>query len=377
MNRILEFRSFRSSWGLELQRQLSLRPALLLLIGLAIGLTVWRFPWNGLFLLAVFALVLGAPARAFLAAGFALGAVFAPAGPVVPGSRLPGAEGPLRAPLTQSWAVVLPAHEADCLAAVSLGEADRLSRSDRQAIVRTGAYSLISSAGLQVFSLAWAATQLFGLLPMPRGLRLGLSFLVLVLYLVATGFQAGTFRAVGICGLTWLAPFLRREFDGLSALGLVGVAYLLFHPAGIYEQGFQFSVIAVAGWYVRPVAESFGWSSALWMWLVMFPLSAVMTGYASFSGLVVGPAVFLVTPVALIGAWLGSALGWLPWLGSGLLRGAGTLASGEIRCLVWLADQPWIGVPVASLSAYWLVLYYGFLLRLWSPMVRPIAPKRT
>jgi competence protein ComEC len=259
------------------------------------------------------------------------------------------------------------------------------------ALEKTGAFAMVSSSGLQVFALAWFSLNFLSLLPISRGVRLVLAMAFLLVYVLVTGAHAPTWRAVGVCGLAWLAPYTRREYDGLSALSLVCGAYLLFRPEALGEVGFQYTTLAMAGWCLLPNSELPGAGSPqansvlantlranLWMWLILVPVSASQFGSISVISLILNPVLFSTVPLVMIVTLMGTAALWLyPAFGSVCLNGATGLAH-VLQDLIRLCESiPFSSITVPKFSGYWLVLYFLLLVRLWRPNLKSGANLET
>ena len=289
--------------------------------------------------------------------------------------------------LDSVWSRSVSEPDRRLLQAFTLGSSASLSREDRRSVQETGAGVFFSSSGLHVYVLAGALWLLSLAVPAPRLLRVILCALLLCGFAVATGGHPGTWRAIVFCAMRWLAPHLRREFDGLSALALVCGVDLLVEPASIWDAGFVFGSVAVLGWYLcpwgLPAADArpgvWEWMRGLlvrsgWMFLVTWPLSACFYGSFSFAGLLLNPLYVLLVPVvaAMVGA--GTVLSLL----GANLGGTVLHASSEmIRIfLSYVHSLTSLSLTIAT-DAPWLpyiaAIYFISLVRLYMPSGRRSA----
>ncbi|HVL38690.1 MAG TPA: ComEC/Rec2 family competence protein, partial [Fimbriimonadaceae bacterium] len=210
----------------------------------------------------------------------------------------------------------------------------------------------------------------------------------LMVYAAAAGMRPPVLRAVAMALLLLSAFLCRREPDGLSALALAALAYLLWRPYAVFEASFQLSFVIVGGlilWW-RPV-ESHPNSSLLdavgrkfqllgrtsvhaFVWSA--PLVAYHFGTLSLVAILANLLVVPVVPAIILPALLCFMLSF----GSISLAQWGMSFVVEPVCY-WLlgitrllASIPLASVEVPAFSGWWLALYYGLLLATWQKYVR-------
>jgi competence protein ComEC len=257
----------------------------------------------------------------------------------------------------------------------------------RQDLQRTGTAHIISASGLHV--MIFAVALQFGLarLPIRRHWQLTILILLLLVYAGATGLRPPVFRAVGMALLVLFAYVWRREPDLLSSLGVVGLVYLLLHPKGVADLGFQlsFATVGALGLYLEPFGEAEGmWQGLGQKMLQIAKLSLVATlasaplvaYYFGIVSVVSVLANLLITAV-LLPVIVGALIGWLLW---GLLPALSLLLmkflveplTGWILFVIeTLGRQPWSAVEFPGFSPWWMALYYGAFILLWRRRARP------
>lgn len=112
---------------------------------------------------------------------------------------------------------------------------------------RTGVSHVVAVSGAHIAiigSLLGAALERMRMLPR---LRAALVVTVSGLFVLACGCPASAVRAWVMSGLGWGGKLVGRRSDGLSALGLAGIAMVLMDPSIACQLGFQLSVTCVAG----------------------------------------------------------------------------------------------------------------------------------
>ncbi|MFZ4509175.1 MAG: ComEC/Rec2 family competence protein, partial [Fimbriimonas sp.] len=160
---------------------------------------------------------------------------------------------------------------------------------------RTGTVHIISASGAHVAILAVFLDFVLGaLLPLGRKWRLLVLFGILVLYAIATGLNPPIIRSVFMAMVLLWAYVLRREPDGLCALGCAALIALAVSPAGLFEPSFQLSFAAMLGLITLINNRSDDSVDAL----QRFKRKAVAAGQASIV------AIYATTPI--IAYWFGT-----------------------------------------------------------------------
>ncbi|MCG6575539.1 DNA internalization-related competence protein ComEC/Rec2 [Pseudomonas sp. AF32] len=317
-------------------------------------------------------------------------------GVVKDGHRLQPAWGAWRDGVRQALAQVDAQGRSGALMALVLGDGAGLSRDDWQVLQDTGTVHLLVISGQHIGLLAGlvyllvAGAARYGVWPV----RLpwlpwacGLAFSAALGYGLLAGFEVPVRRACAMIGLMLLWRLRFRHPDPWWAWLLAFDGVLVFDPLASLRPGFWLSFAAVAilmftfGGRLGPWRWWQTWTRAQWLVAVgLCPLLLVLGLPVSLSGplvnLVAVPWIsLLVLPLAL----LGTALLSVPFIGEGLLWGAGGLLDLLFKGLALAATgmPAWVPVPVplwgwciAALGAFLLLLPPGVPLRLlgW-PMV--------
>lgn len=138
--------------------------------------------------------------------------------------------------------------------ALALNDPSGLSKTDKNQLIYSGTYHLVSASGMHVWVLAFFFHYLLTQLGVRRHWQIAGVFCLLLGYCLLTEFHAPTIRAT----LMWLiassAYLLKRVPDGLSALCLSALIWLCFFPNDALTPGFQLSYLVsgiLVAWFER------------------------------------------------------------------------------------------------------------------------------
>jgi competence protein ComEC len=250
---------------------------------------------------------------------------------------------------------------------------------------RTGTVHIVSASGLHVGIFAFFLQWFLSKIPVDRRWQLVALFLVLILYMGATGMRPPVVRSVVMAATLLTAYLWKREADLLSALGIAAIIQLMWDPWSSVDLGLHLSFVAVLalGLFVR-----FDIGSPLFLdrlklrvrqtvhasivaSLATAPIVAWSFGYVSLiaplANLLIAPLVLVIVPVSLT-AW---ALAWAPALAQTLMLPV------ELACrlMTWLvanlADLPFAAIDLPAFSAWWIPVCYVAMIGLWRKRVRP------
>jgi competence protein ComEC len=151
----------------------------------------------------------------------------------------------------------LTTEDASMLAAMITGDRTWLQRRTRIGFERTGSFHLLVVSGLHLAIFAGIIFWLAGRIRLPRLWASLLTIAAAFAYAVFTGFGQPVQRSFWMVALYLLGRLLWRERSGLNAIGFAALCLLAANPPGLFEAGFQMtllSVLAIAGIAV-PLAE--------------------------------------------------------------------------------------------------------------------------
>jgi competence protein ComEC len=290
------------------------------------------------------------------------------------------------------WAVAtlraqLPEPSAALLAGLLLGERTALPAETDEAFRRAGVYHILAVSGFNVALLASSVFASLALLGVPRRPTALVAGVVLVGFALVVGGQASVLRAT-VMGLLLLAAVLiDRESQVMNALGLAGLALLVWSPTALWDPGFQLSFAATAGivYLAAPFTEgleALGWPR--WLALAVavsvgaqLPVTPIMLAHFNQLSLIGVAANLLVVPLAGPATTLGMLALVVELLSetvAGLLFNALWLLLLALRAVVWAAaavPAAMVHLPAPSWAAVaaWagaLVLAPHLAARVWA-----------
>lgn len=279
---------------------------------------------------------------------------------------------------------LLPESVAAWLNALALRGVE-LSEEDRESLRKSGTVHLVAASGLHA-GVIFVLLQTFSLvLGLPRRALIMVSIVGLSVFAMANMLGMPTVRAVSMTTVLLLAPGLRRRYDGISALSLVVILYLLFEPRALYSLGFQLSASIVAALCLMLHARVVEFSlKQVWLHGVqdLFKVSVIAAVVGEpIIGCHLGSISLTTIPANMIGVplavWaLGLAMvGWwssfvLSALGAGVTTAAGPIVY-VLRSIVHaFGEMPISELPAPTGSGY-VVAVFLISLSLLSPRLRP------
>ncbi len=301
----------------------------------------------------------------------------------------------------------VPSSTSRFVRALALGDTRALDDDDWARLRASGLTHLIAISGFHVGLVAgffaMLAAAVWWLLPvlsrwLPRPFAAGFGAVAgAFAYAAVTGFALPTMRTAVMIAVLVLARCLRRHQRLADSLALACVVLLLLDPLSVLGAGFWLSFAGVA-WLLwsLPVDSKGGVGVMLRGFLGaqavatlgLLPLTVVLFGQASFAGpfanlLALPWWSLVVIPLALLGLLLDSLYaGW----GDGLWQLAAwcfdllwpmlRATADSPLAMAWLPEPRWFALPLALLSAFWLMLPRGvpgkpLALLLWLPLLWP------
>lgn len=216
-------------------------------------------------------------------------------------------------------------------------------------------------------------------------------------YAAMTGFSLPTMRTAVMIAALVAARCLRRRQRLADTLALGCIVLLLLDPLAILGTGFWLSFAGVA-WLLWCLPADQGpqrWAmlhgfvaAQAVATLGLLPLTVMLFGQASFAGPLANIAAvpwwsLVVIPLALLGvlaeslhAGWGDALWRLSAQAFDLLWPVLVRVADSPLAMAWLPEARWFALPLALLSAFWLMLPRGvpgkpLALLLWLPLLWP------
>ena len=291
--------------------------------------------------------------------------------------------------------------------ALALGDTRGLSDEDWSRLRAAGLTHLIAISGFHVGLVAgffalltamvwWVFPGLCRCIPRPFAAGGG-AMTGAFAYAAMTGFALPTLRTAVMIAALVAARCLRRRQRLADTLALGCIVLLLLDPLSILGAGFWLSFAGVA-WLlwclpadqgVRRWAMVHGFVAAQAVaTLGLLPLTVMLFGQASFAGPLANVAAvpwwsLVVIPLALLGVlaeglhagageWLWQAAAWA----FDLLWPVLAHIADSPLAMAWLPEARWYALPLALLSAFWLMLPRGvpgkpLALLLWLPLLCP------
>lgn len=287
--------------------------------------------------------------------------------------------------LGRAIARAVPAPRDAVLAALVLGDDDRIADPLRRAFTRAGVVHVLSVSGLHIalVGLAGFAAARWLLARSERVLlacdvrRVAgvISLAPVVAYGMLAGLEIATLRSVLMAAVGVLAVLLGRRADVLRMLALAAVLVILAEPAAAREIGFQLSFVSVLALVLgtrrwaprRPGGRGDRVRTACVVSASALagtaPLSALHFQQVSLMSVVANPLVVpLFGSLVVILGLLGAVVEPLSVAGAGILfRLAGEALRPGVALVELLARPRLAALDVPAPSAVELVILYGLL----------------
>ncbi len=268
--------------------------------------------------------------------------------------------------------------ELAILSALTLGDKSQLSQEVKASYATTGASHILAVSGLHVGIVYLLIISILGRM-FPgnacKGIRIGLTILVLWGYAFITGLSASVVRASVMLTLVAIGEMIGRRSITLNTVFAAAFCMLLYHPRYLTEVGFQLSFTAVLSilifqeriykiWIFKSTVMDKIWSlTSVSIAAQLGTLPIVLYHFHRFSncfwlsGLVVIPlaTLLLYTCVALIISspipTLSAGIGWL----------ANLLAKGMNASIRWMEELPSASVEAISFNSVDVLFLYAIL----------------
>ncbi len=291
--------------------------------------------------------------------------------------------------------------------ALALGDTRFLDQTDWARLRAAGLTHLIAISGFHVGLVAGfcalAMVALWWLWPplcrcLPRQFAAGGGAICGAFgYALITGMAVPTLRTAVMIAALVAARWLRRRQRLVDTLALGCIVLLLLDSLAVLGAGFWLSFAGVA-WllWCLPEGDAEGWRAMLRGFvsaqavasLGLLPLTVVLFGQASTAGPIANLAAvpwwsLAVVPLSLLGVLaetLHAGLGQWFWQAAAwcfdLLWPALRWIADSPLAMLWLPEPRWYALPLALLSAFWLLLPRGLpgrwlALLMWLPLLHP------
>jgi ComEC/Rec2-related protein len=255
--------------------------------------------------------------------------------------------------------------DASWVSALTFNYPSEMSRDDKNALLNSGTYHLVSASGLHVWVVALIVQYLLLMLTVPRHWQIFLTGLVLIAYCCLTGFHSPTVRSALMWFCLASAYLFRRSPDALSALSFSGLIWLAFEPGDILTASFQLSYI-ITGFLViwfeqrrrANVAEALnGLESSFVASIAAEPLAAWWFGRLVLIGPIANVFVGFMSSCILVAGVVT------------LIPIVGELLVPIVKAMVWVmreatyvvAQFPVMTFTPRSIPPVWLLAYFGLL----------------
>jgi competence protein ComEC len=274
-----------------------------------------------------------------------------------------------------------------------LGDGGTMTSADWEKYIRTGVIHVLAISGQHLVALAfflWLGVRVSGV--RRRWAVLGIASFLLLYGLVVGGRPPIMRSVVTVCVVAG-GMFLRRPVVPANSFALAWIMIAALNPTDLFNAGCQLSFLSVAVLYwgasrwfrrdldpldrlvekTRPGWERFlrrvvreivvAYLIGLAIWLALIPLVAYHYHMVTFSGLLIGPPLVLLTSIALITGFLTLATAaTLPFLVP-LFAYPTDWSLGGCEFLVDLCDRmSWARIYVADVPEWLLWIFYPGLL---------------
>lgn len=234
----------------------------------------------------------------------------------------------------QSYKKVLPFEQAAFLAGLTLGSTAEFSDDFDEKLRLTGTSHLVALSGYNISIIIRYIGGALGLWWLTKKVKLPLTILFVVAFVIMTGAEASVVRAAIMALILLLADNIGRRAHIPNAIAAAALIMVLINPKILaFDIGFQLSFMALIGiiylepWLRRKLkAKSdpgfFGWRSHFWTTtsaqLAVLPLIIYYFGFVSPVSLLTNVLLLEVIPVTMgLGFFIGFAATanyWLSWL---------------------------------------------------------------
>lgn len=152
----------------------------------------------------------------------------------------------LRETLARRLAAAVPGHILPFVYAVWLGQQSGLPQAEYNSYVWSGTAHMLSVSGVHASIICLSLMAALRLMQIARRARAVIAMLAALLYALTTGAGIASVRAAMMLCTYLTADLFNREPDAATALGLSGLAFMIWDPDVVSDLGFQLSFLSIA-----------------------------------------------------------------------------------------------------------------------------------
>lgn len=265
------------------------------------------------------------------------------------------------------------------VAAMTLGERDRVGKELRDTYYATGAGHIFALSGMHLAILMFLITLFLPLAYYPR-FSVVVQLLALWSYVLLVVFHPSILRAAVMLSTYALHRAFSRRPDGINSLFFTAVLLLVIRPSWLFDVGFQMSFMAVLG--IMTLCRSRHWLLGILLLsiaaqLAVTPLVLHYFGRISpwflLTNLVLSPAVFLIISLSIALLLASLAAASMPFLHP-LAHGVSVVLSWTVHnlnaFLRWVSTLPYANINGLHISVAQTVLLYVIIVCLIALLYR-------
>jgi len=251
-----------------------------------------------------------------------------------------------------------------------LGEKSFIPPYLKEIFTEAGIMHILAVSGLHVGIIAMALLALFGILRLPKKLKLFSLILILIMYASITGFRPSVLRATIMFVLLIGGKLINRSRNLNISLFFAAFLILLSNPLILYDAGFLLSFIVtffiinltpilqglfskIVVWIRNPLAVSTA------AWIGIFPLSAYFFSKVSIIAIVSNIFIIPLTGIAVILGFTTFFTGMISIYLAGIIANINYLVLNLITLTAKsFSSLPFAFIYVAQPSIMVIILYY-------------------
>ncbi len=140
-----------------------------------------------------------------------------------------------------------PGENASVLQKMLLGDDSNLKKETKELYKEGGILHILAISGLHITLLGMGVYVFLGKLGIPKGVCAMVGMIFLLFYGELTGFGISVCRAIGMYVVKMFGEILHKQYDSLTAMGVLAFLLVVYNPMQLRQGGFWLSFGAVAG----------------------------------------------------------------------------------------------------------------------------------